>query len=166
MPKFTEITNTEYHVHHINTIRTIAKADRGASKGSTFACTYFGTPYTLVVNNGFTKAKAERIHTAFHMQHEHYFDFIDAKAKQAEIDGYIKLAYGLRLNTPALHASIAGTRVSPNAVDAEYRSIGNAIGQGYGAINSVAAARFLRRVYASKYRYTITLQALIHRWWM
>ena len=81
---------------------------------------------------------------------------------QATHDGYVTVAFGLRLRTPMMGRSVLGLDCTPKEVAAEGRTAGNAMGQSYGLLNNRAAAAFMKRVQASPFRYDIKPVALIH----
>ncbi len=146
----------------INLIKKLADSDRTASKPTTFALQFLGTFHTLMNNQGYSEEKAKRLWDAFHTLYGVYFAKLKGITDQAVYDGYITVAYGLRIDAPAVGKSVLGSRVTPSTVEAEIRSLSNAICQSYGMMNTFAADDFMRRVWASKYRYTIQIQALIH----
>ena len=89
--------------------------------------------------------------------------WMDAKIAQACKDGYVKLAFGLKLRTPLLKKSVLGNRYTSNEAKAEARTVGNAVGgQSYGLLNNRAANEFMQIVWNSPYRYRIMPVALIH----
>lgn len=160
-PWYSQITDPN-DPNIINLIKTIAAGDRKASKPATFALQFLGDHKTLMNNLGYSEEKAKRIHTAYISKYVVYFDELKKLTDQAGRDGYITVAYGLRIDCPALAKSVAGSKVTPSVVAAEIRSISNAVCQSYGMMNTFAATDFMEAVWASKFRYTIMLEALIH----
>lgn len=158
--------------HYINLIKSgkgmgqaiadLADKARSGSKGTTFALQFMGDEKTLMNNQGFSKEKAERLVASYHKLYAVYFEVLAKLVEQAGKDGYITVAYGLRIDCPALARSIAGSDVTPATVAAEVRSISNAVCQSYGMINSIAARDFMERVWTSKWSGRIQMQALIH----
>ena len=85
------------------------------------------------------------------------------KIDQACKDGYVTLAFGLKLRTPLLKKTVLGNRYTTNEAKAEARTVGNALGgQSYGLLNNKAIVDFMRIVWKSKYRNKIMPVALIH----
>ena len=82
--------------------------------------------------------------------------------KQASKDGYVEVAFGLRVRTPLLKQVVWGNSRMPYEAAAEGRTVGNALGQSYGSLNNRAAVEFMQKVWASKYRLDIKPVALIH----
>ena len=149
----------------VDSINSIAKKYpdlRQESKAPTFALTYQGTFATLMKNLGWTEEKAKRIEANFHALYKASTEYIMDRLVQATKDGYVTVAFGLRLRTPMLGRSYLGLNCTPKEVAAEGRTAGNAMGQSYGLLNNRAAAAFMKRVHASPFRYDIKPVALIH----
>lgn len=87
---------------------------------------------------------------------------MQSRLQQASQDGYVEVAFGLRVRTPLLKQVIFGTKGVPYEAAAEGRTAGNALGQSYGLLNNRAANAFMQKVWASPYRYDILPVALIH----
>lgn len=146
----------------VNTIEKTHKHLRQESKTPTFALTYQGTYHTLMVNEGWDMEKAKRIEAKYHELYKVSDDYIQARLKQASKDGYVTVAFGLRVRTPLLKQVVFGASGMPYEAAAEGRTAGNAMGQSYGLLNNRAAVDFWRKVWASKYRLDILPVALIH----
>ena len=149
----------------VDSINSIAKKYpdlRQESKAPTFALTYQGTFATLMKNLGWPEEKAKRIEANFHELYKASTEYIMDRLHQATRDGYVTVAFGLRLRTPMLGRSYLGLNCTPKEVAAEGRTAGNAMGQSYGLLNNRAAAAFMKRVHASPFRYDIKPVALIH----
>jgi DNA polymerase-1 len=84
------------------------------------------------------------------------------KLDQASKDGYVTVAFGLRVRTPLLHQVILGNRKTPFEAEAEGRTAGNALGQSWCLLNSRAASEFMKKVRNGFYRYDIKPCAHIH----
>lgn len=150
-------------VESINSIKTLYSDLRDESKAPSFALQYLGTWKTLVTNNGFSDDEAKSIENNYHVMYQVSDEWLDKKLAQCSRDGYIDVAFGLRIRTPVLGKTIRNSRVTPREAEAEARSAGNAIsGQSYGLLNNRAAVEFMERVWASEYRYDILLVSLIH----
>ncbi|TKW65167.1 MAG: hypothetical protein DI616_15685 [Paracoccus denitrificans] len=111
---------------------------------------------------GWDKEKALQVEERYHSLYKHSDDYIAARIQQACKDGYVEVAFGLRVRTPMLGRSILGTKVTPYEAAAEGRTVGNAMGQSYGLLNNRAAIAFMEKVYASPYRYDVMPICLIH----
>jgi len=150
-------------VESINSIKDKFPEVRSDSKGPTFALTYLGTWYTLVKNLGFSEVKAKATEAAFHELYKVSRAYVEAKLKQASVDGYVLGAFGLKVRTPVLNKiSWYNLKSLPRQAQAEARTAGNALGQSYGLLNNRAFNEFMNRVWDSPYRLRITSIALIH----
>lgn len=136
---------------------------RQKSKAPTFALTYQGTYSTLMKNCGFTEQEAKSIEANYHKLYAVSTAWVQGKLQSAANDGYVTLAFGLRLRTPILHKTILGSKFTPQQAAAESRTAGNAVsGQSYGLLNSRAGVEFQRRTIQSKHRLDIRPCAHIH----
>ncbi|MCH9665543.1 MAG: ribonuclease H-like domain-containing protein [Gammaproteobacteria bacterium] len=146
----------------INAIAKLFPSLRQKSKAPTFLLTYNGTYYGLIKNCGFTKEEALKIE---HLYHDLYIvsdEAVMAKIQQAAKDGYVTLAFGLRLRTPQLKRTIPGSPNTPYIAQKEARTAGNALGQSWGMLTQRAATEFMDKVRASIYATRITICAQIH----
>lgn len=137
-------------------------AIRSKSKNPTFALTYQGTWITLVRNLGFSEAEAKAIEANYHELYKVSDQYVQDRLDQAAKDGYVEVAFGLRLRTPLLHQCMRNSKYTPYEADAEGRTAGNALGQSYGLLNNRAFNEFMSKVWKSKYRNDIKPVALIH----
>lgn len=135
---------------------------RQESKSPTFALTYQGTWHTLVKNLGFSEDKAKEIEKGYHELYKVSDEYVQKRLEQASKDGYVEVAFGLRVRTPLLNQVIFNGSNMPYEAAAEGRTAGNALGQSYGLLNNRAAVEFMQKVWKSKYRYAIKIVALIH----
>lgn len=71
---------------------------------------------------------------------------MQSRLAQAATDGYVTVAFGLRVRTPLLGQTIAGNRATPTEAAAEGRTAGNALGQSYGLLNSRASMAVMEQV--------------------
>lgn len=149
-------------VESINSIKKKYPHLRQASKTVTFALTYGGTAHTLTNNSGIPPDEAKQIESRYHELYKASDEFIQARLQQASKDGYVTVAFGLRVRTPLLKQVIFKGAKMPYEAAAEGRTAGNAMGQSYGLLNNRAAVEFMQKVWASKYRYDIKPVALIH----
>lgn len=146
----------------VNSIKKKYPQLRQDSKGPTFALTYQGTWHTLVNNLGFPEDKAKSIEQGYHDLYKVSDQYVQSRLQQAAIDGYVEVAFGLRIRTPLLKQVIFGSKSMPFEAAAEGRTAGNALGQSYGLLNNRAAVEFFQKVWASKSRLDILPVALIH----
>lgn len=135
---------------------------RQASKTPTFALTYAGTYHTLMANLGWPEVKAKKVEAGYHELYKVSDQYVQDKLAQASKDGYVTVAFGLRVRTPLMAQVVWGSPKMPYEAAAEGRSAGNALGQSYGLLNNRAAVDFFRKVWASKYRLDIKPVGLIH----
>lgn len=138
-------------------------AIRSASKAPTFALTYQGTAATLVKNCGFTMEEAKRIEANYHELYEVSDKYVEKRLDQAMVDGYVEVAFGLRLRTPLLAQALKGVSNKGGAIAAEGRTAGNALGQSYGLLTNRAMNAFMKKVWAHPVmRTSIVPVAMIH----
>jgi DNA polymerase-1 len=149
-------------VESINSIDKKYKSYRQESKSPTFALTYQGTYLTLIKNCGFTEELARTIEERYHILYKVSDDWVADKLDQASKDGYVTVAFDLRVRTPLLHQVILGNRKTPFEAEAEGRTAGNALGQSWCLLNSRAASEFMKKVRNGFYRYDIKPCAHIH----
>lgn len=135
---------------------------RQLSKAPTFALTYQGTYVTLMNNCGFSKELALKIEANYHELYKVSDEWVRVRIEQAQKDGYITVAFGLRVRTPLLAQCILGARSTPYEAAAEGRTAGNALGQSYGMLNQRAMMAFMQKVRSSMYRLLILPCAQIH----
>lgn len=153
------IVNT---VDSINSIKKKFPKIRQKSKEPTFALTYQGTWHALVNDIGMSEEEAKSIEKNYHIMYKHSDDWVQDKLILASKQGYVTLAFGLRLRTPILHQALLNKRSTPYAAQAESRTAGNALGQSYGLLNNRSAIEFHKRLLASPYKYSIKPIAHIH----
>jgi len=149
-------------VESINSIAEKYPTERQESKVPTFLLTYGGTWMGIVQQTGLDKQKAVEIEESYHELYKVSDDWIDAKLQQATIDGYVTVAFGLRVRTPLLKQVIRKTSKTPKEAEAEGRSAGNAFGQSWCMLNTRAGSDFLSQVRKSKYRLDIRPCVQIH----
>ena len=149
-------------VASINSIDDKYHSHRTRSKGPTFALTYQGTYLTLMRNLGFSENEAKSIEANYHELYKVSDAWVQDKLDQAAKDGYVTVAFGLRLRTPLLKQVVRGTRRTPRAAEAEGRTAGNALGQSWGLLNNRAASEFMSKVRTGKHRLDIRPCLHIH----
>ena len=153
------ITNT---IASINSIEANFPKVRQESKGPTFTLTYLGTYFALMRNQGFSEEQAKKIESNYHELYKVSDAYIEDKLDQATRDGYVTLAFGLRLRTPVLARTVRKSKTTPYATSQEGRTAANALGQGYGLLNNRALNEFMDLVWKSKYKYDIKPINTIH----
>ena len=150
-------------VESINSIEEKYPELRQLSKAPTFLLTYMGTYHGLIKNCGFSEEVAKQIEALYHELYEHSDKVIAERIQKEGVEqGFVTLAFGLKLRTPLLKKSILGNRYTTSEAKAEMRTAGNAMGQSYGLLNNRAAVEFMDIVKKSKYRLRIMPVALIH----
>lgn len=156
------VSPSEHNVSRVNSIKSLYKHWRQESKPPTFALTYQGTYITLMANCGFTPELAKSIEASYHELYHVSDKWVADKLEQACKDGYVTLAFGLRLRTPLLKQVVLGTSKTPYEASAEGRTAGNALGQSYCMLNSRAGSEFMTRVRKGPYRLDIKPCSQIH----
>jgi DNA polymerase-1 len=149
-------------VTSINSIKNLFKKVREDSKAPTFALTYQGTWKTLMTNCGFSEELAKKTEANFQELYAVSIQYIQDKLNKASVDGYVEVAFGLRVRTPVISKSLWGSSLTPYEALAEGRTAGNACGQSYGLLNNRAGIDFQKRVFNSKWRLAIFPIAHIH----
>lgn len=149
-------------VDSINSIGDKYKKLRQKSKGPTFALTYGGTYHTLMNNLGLSEDEAKQIEANYHRLYHVSDQWVADKIQQASKDGYVTVAFGLRVRTPLLSQVLWNSKKTPYEAKKEGRTAGNALGQSYGLLNNRAGIEFQERTLASEFRYNIKPVAHIH----
>lgn len=151
-----------YNVKRIKYIKDNYGPLRSKSKGITFALQYQGTENTLVNNSGFALEEAKAIVANYKDLYKESEEYTTGRIAQAAEDGYVQVAFGLRIRTPVLAKSILGNSKTPNLATAEARTVGNALSQSYCMLTSRALNEFMERVYASEYKHDIMPVNIVH----
>ncbi|QIG70522.1 DNA polymerase I protein [Rhizobium phage RHph_N38] len=149
-------------VDSINSIKDKYPKERQDSKVPTFSLTYAGTYITIMASCGFTRELAQQIERNYHVLYAHSDKWVADKLDAATRDGYVTVAFGLRVRTPLLAQVIRGTKGTPHEANAEGRTAGNALGQSWCLLNSRAGSEFMGKVRRSKFRLDIKPCAQIH----
>lgn len=157
-----KISYREYNVKQINSIDYKHSALRKKSKQITFALQYSGTEYTLQKRSGFSEQEANRIYDRYNNLYKVSIEWTNTKLKQAATDGYVTLAFGLRLRTPVLAQTIQNTSRTPHEASAEARTAGNALSQSYGMLTTRASIEFMQKVRGSSMALNIKPCLSIH----
>lgn len=126
----------------VKTVSKLFPKERQDSKAPYFALTYQGTWKTLVKNCGFTIDTAKKIEQGHKQMYQVAEQRTQEKLLLASKQGYLDVAFGLRVRTPLLQKY--GLTLSHS--QAEGRSVGNAWGQSYGLLNTRAGTAFMKQV--------------------
>lgn len=145
----------------VNTLKKTHPELRQDSKAPTFLLTYGGTYHGMMSNLGWPQDKAQAIEANYHKLYVVSDQYVQDRLTQANKDGFVEVAFGLRVRTPLLKQVVWGSRI-PYEAAAESRTAGNALGQSYGLLNNRAAVAFMKKVWASPYRLDILPVGLIH----
>ena len=151
-----------YNVKRIKYVKDNYDPLRSKSKNVTFALQYRGTANTLVNNSGFEMEEAKAIVSNYKDLYKGSEEYATGRIAQAAKDGYVQIAFGLKLRTPLLKRTVMSSSMKANISEAEARTAGNALSQSYGLLNCKAANDFMERVYASPYKYDIMPVMQIH----
>ena len=157
-----KISHKKYNVGQINSIESKYSGLRKKSKTPTFALQYKGTPYTLQKQSGFSEQEANRIYDRYNQLYKVSIQWTNNQIKQAGKDGYVTLAFGLRLRTPVLQQTVQNTSRTPYEASAEARTAGNALSQSYGMLTTRASVEFMRKVRGSHLAHDIKPCLSIH----
>jgi len=147
----------------VNSLKDTHPELRQDSKAPTFLLTYGGTFHGMMANLGWPEDKSKAIEANYHDLYKVSDAYVQTRLGQASKDGFVEVAFGLRVRTPLLSQVLwgQGSRI-PYEAQAEGRTAGNALGQSYGLLNNRAAVAFMKKVWASAYRLDIIPVALIH----
>ena len=126
----------------VKTVGKLFPKERQDSKAPYFALTYQGTYKTLVKNCGFSFDVARKIEQGHKEMYKVAEQATQEKLTLASKQGYLDVAFGIRVRTPLLQKY--GLTLSHS--QAEGRTVGNAWGQSYGLLNTRAGTAFLKQV--------------------
>lgn len=149
-------------VSSINSIADLYPEWRQKSKNPTFLLTYGGTYKGLMSNYGFSETFAQQIAGRYHELYSVSDEWVRKQIVQACDDGYVTVAFGLRVRTPLLAQVVLNTSRTPHAAEAEGRTAGNALGQSWGLLNSRSCMAFMQHVRASEWANDIRVCSQIH----
>jgi DNA polymerase-1 len=146
----------------VNSLKKTHPELRQSSKPITFLLTYGGSYIGLMRNCGLGEQEAKQIEANYHKLYAVSDKWVEDKINQATRDGYVTVAFGLRVRTPLLSKSVLNNSKTLHQAEAEGRTAANALGQSYGLLNNRAAIDFMKRVWASPYRLSVLPVSLIH----
>ncbi len=115
-----------------------------------------------MTNCGFDETTAKTVEAKYHELYSVSDQWVKNKLIQASKDGYVTVAFGLRVRTPVIKQCILNTKVTPKEAEAEKRTAGNALGQSWGLLNTRAGIEFNSLVRESPYKYSIKPCVQIH----
>lgn len=168
MPDIVEQMNNaqddpDLQVKIINSIADVHEDVRQDSKPPTFLLTYQGTWRGLMQNVGMSEEAAKTTEANFHKLYVVSDEWVHSKLVQASKDGYVTVAFGLRIRTPMLSKTLmSDTGSIPYEAKKEGRTAGNGLGQAYGMLNNRAAIEFQGYTIDSDYSEEILPSAPIH----
>lgn len=161
--EFENASTEQEKVKIINSIKYRYPKLRNKSKTPSFLLQYLGSWRGLVKSCGFSEDEAKKIEANYYELYKVSNAWVQSRIDKASIDGFVTLAFGLRLRTPILKSTILNTSITPQQAVAESRTAGNAIsGQSYCLLNSRAGIELQERILASEYRYDILPCTHIH----
>lgn len=157
-----EISVKEFNVFNINQIQDKDEALRGKSKPVTFAAQYGGTYLTFMNNSGFSEVEAKSIEENYNKLYHVSKTWSDNNIALASQQGYLDVAFGLRVRTPILKQVMLNTDRVPKEALEEARTVNNAAQQSYGMLNNRAAIDVYDQLLTSKYKHSIFPVMHIH----
>lgn len=157
-----QMPDIEDTLESINSIQDKYPTLRQDSKGPTFCLTYGGTSHALQSECGLPLKDALKIEAKYHEMYAHSDKWVADRLEKASQDGYITVAFGLRVRTPILKQILLGKRSTPYAGQSEARTAGNAMGQSYGLLNNRAHNAFVEKIINSKYALDIFPVLQVH----
>ena len=95
-------------------------------------------------NCGFDERTAKRIETSYHELYAESNTWVQNKIELASQQGYLTVALGLKVRTPLLKGQSYPFKSS--AAQAQMRTVGNALGQGWGILNDRAMNEVMIKV--------------------
>lgn len=143
-------------VDSINSIKDKYPELRQASKASTFALSYMGTAQTLHSRNGLPMDEALAVEAGYKDLYKGVVEFSEANIRFAEINGYVKCAYGLKVRTPNINSNDPGLKA------AEGRTANNAVSQSWGSLMNRAGIEMFKRIRLAGYEDDILILNQVH----
>jgi DNA polymerase-1 len=148
---------------HINKIDGLYSKERSASKPVTFALQFKGTSYTLHKRAGFPMDEAETIVANYANLYKESKEATDIRIAKAVEEGYVTVAFGLRVRTPLLKmAVIDDPKNMPPIIAAEIRTAANAMSQSYGQLTNLVMVKTIRDSEEAGYATDILPCCIIH----
>ena len=147
----TEYNYIEYNRNIINNIKNTHSQLRFNSKTVTFAFTYLGTAKTVSKDENISLEQAEKMYENYHKMYKVSDNYVNKRIYKAYQDGYINIAFNLKLRTTLLKYYNPNLKNLPYSVQKEIKTASNALGQSWGLLNTRASSEFLSKVRNSKY---------------
>lgn len=133
----------------INSIEHRYPKLRSESKPITFRFQYLGGWQGLIKEYGFSAEFSQQAYNNYRTLYKDAFKWNDALIKKAAEQGYVTLAFGLRLRTPTLVNTVIGSKHLPPQVAADIRTVINAAsGQSYCMLSERAGVDMQQRIIA------------------
>ena len=136
-----QATTTEEKVSIVNSIKDRYKDIRQKAKPCGFLLQYGGTDKGLEANLGFTPEEAKNIYEGYCKLYAKTIEWTKKHLELAKINGYVEVAFGLKVRTPILKA-----KPDSSLAAAEGRTAGNALGQSWGLLNDRALNEVITKV--------------------
>ena len=140
----------------INRVKEEAPDLRNMAKGPSFAMQYGCAAPKLQKMLKCTMDKAQDIFESYHKLYSGLGDYAKRNEKFALVNGYVELAFGLKIQTPRINSKDGGIK------SAEVRSASNAATQSYGMLMNRAFIELDNRLEYSKYQEDIIVINTIH----
>lgn len=146
----------------INSIKAHFDGIRSDSKPITFLLQYLGTAYGIRLNCGFPMEQALAIEANYHTLYVKSDEWLNKRLEEGAEQGYVEVAYGMRIYCPAISKSILNSSFTPKIVRKHIRTIGNGLCQSYCQMTVDAGMKFLKRVYAAGLEDRVFVSCTIH----
>lgn len=160
--KYDAAISEEERVAIVNSIKNDYPDFRDDSKPITFLLQYLGTAYGIRLNCGLPLETSLAIERNYHELYSVSDDWLKSRLEEAADQGYVEVAYGLRVYCSAISKSILNSKYTPKIVAKHIRTIGNALCQSYGQLTVDAGMKFLTRVYEAGLQDKVRLCCTIH----
>jgi len=140
----------------VNRVQNEAADLRQKSKSITFLKIYGGRAGKIQKTLKCSRERAEEISDAFDNLYRATKQFNDSNILLAKQQGYLDVAFGLRVKCPRINAK------DSKVASSEGRSINNSSTQSYGMLTNKASIIFLEKLKASKYPLDIKMINQVH----
>ena len=105
---------------------------------------------------------AKQVEKAYHDLYKVSDAWVQDKLNKASKDGYVTVAFGLRVRTPLLNQVVRGCSKTPHEADSEGRTAGNSLGQSWCLLTVRAGIECNKELRDSSYRLNILPVCTIH----
>jgi DNA polymerase-1 len=140
----------------INRIQQEAKDLRQNAKPISFLKIYGGGAGKIQKVLKCSMSRAQEISDAYDELYKDTMAFNAANIVKAKRDGWLDVAFGLRVRCPRINARDGAIASS------EARSVNNSVSQSYGMLTNLASKKFLDAIKTSKYRMDVKLINQVH----